>query len=143
MDKKRILVTGGAGFIGSNTCESLLNDGHQVVCLDNFITGRRENLDDFASNENFRLIVGDIRNLNDCKVCPAGTYLEDDASPTSDEHDAEADCTICAAGKYQTEEAQTSDTCIDCPAGTTVGNAIENHNDANDCVVTTATTVAP
>ena len=65
MDKKRILVTGGAGFIGSNTCESLLNDGHQVVCLDNFITGRRENLDDFASNENFRLIVGDIRNLND------------------------------------------------------------------------------
>ena len=67
MDKKRILVTGGAGFIGSNTCESLLNDGHQVVCLDNFITGRRENLDDFASNENFRLIVGDIRSLNDCK----------------------------------------------------------------------------
>ena len=42
MSKKNILVTGGAGFIGSNTCESLLNDGFNVVCLDKFLTGSKE-----------------------------------------------------------------------------------------------------
>ncbi len=44
-DPKRILVTGGAGFLGSHLCERLINDGHEVVCLDNFFTGRRSNLD--------------------------------------------------------------------------------------------------
>jgi UDP-N-acetylglucosamine 4-epimerase len=65
--KKRILVTGGAGFIGSNMCENLVQEGHQVVCLDNFLTGKRENLEDLLKSELFNLIEGDIRNLNDCK----------------------------------------------------------------------------
>jgi UDP-N-acetylglucosamine/UDP-N-acetylgalactosamine 4-epimerase len=62
----RVLVTGGAGFIGSNLVESLLLTGNYVVCLDNFSTGKRHNLKDFISNRNFKLIEGDIRNYNDC-----------------------------------------------------------------------------
>ena len=64
---KRILVTGGAGFIGSNMCEYLLKLNHEVVCLDNFITGRRENIDEFLANDKFTLIEGDIRSLDDCR----------------------------------------------------------------------------
>ncbi|TXD48930.1 SDR family oxidoreductase [Polaribacter sp. IC073] len=63
---KNILVTGGAGFIGSNLCEQLLLKGNNVVCLDNFATGKRENLEGFKNHENFTLIEGDIRNLDDC-----------------------------------------------------------------------------
>ena len=63
----RVLVTGGAGFIGSNLIESLLLSGNHVICLDNFSTGKRENLRGFAGNSNFRLIEGDIRNMSDCE----------------------------------------------------------------------------
>lgn len=63
---KRILVTGGAGFIGSNLCEYLLNRGDYVTCLDNFATGHRRNIEPFLSNPHFTLIEGDIRNLEDC-----------------------------------------------------------------------------
>ncbi|MCX6254668.1 MAG: SDR family oxidoreductase [Bacteroidia bacterium] len=62
----RVLVTGGAGFIGSNLVESLLLSGNFVVCLDNFSTGKRENLAEFTNNPKFRLIEGDIRNYSDC-----------------------------------------------------------------------------
>lgn len=62
-----ILVTGGAGFIGSNLCEALIADGHQVVCLDNFSTGKEENIRSLLSNPNFRLLKGDIRNIDDCR----------------------------------------------------------------------------
>jgi UDP-N-acetylglucosamine 4-epimerase len=64
---KRVLVTGGAGFIGSNLIESLLDAGNQVVCLDNFSTGKRENLTSFINNPHFKLIEGDIRNIEDCR----------------------------------------------------------------------------
>jgi UDP-N-acetylglucosamine 4-epimerase len=57
----RVLVTGGAGFIGSNLIESLLLSDNHVTCLDNFSTGKRENLKGFSSNACFRLIEGDIR----------------------------------------------------------------------------------
>jgi UDP-N-acetylglucosamine 4-epimerase len=63
---KRVLVTGGAGFIGSNLVESFLHSGNTVVCLDNFSTGKRENLKAFTGNTKFRLIEGDIRNFGDC-----------------------------------------------------------------------------
>ncbi|PQJ77751.1 SDR family oxidoreductase [Polaribacter porphyrae] len=64
--EKRVLVTGGAGFIGSNLCEYLLSLGCYVVCLDNFATGRESNISTFKNNSRFRHITGDIRNLNDC-----------------------------------------------------------------------------
>ncbi len=67
---KKILVTGGAGFIGSNLCEVLLEKGNKVICLDNFSTGKRKNIEVFLSNPNFTLIEGDIRKLDDChKAC--------------------------------------------------------------------------
>jgi UDP-N-acetylglucosamine 4-epimerase len=69
---KKILVTGGAGFIGSNLCEELLKLGNQVVCLDNFATGKRENIETLFYNKNFKLIEGDIRNLEDCLIASKG-----------------------------------------------------------------------
>jgi len=63
----RILVTGGAGFIGSNLCESLVTNGNTVVCLDNFATGKKENISHLLELENFIFQEGDIRNLEDCK----------------------------------------------------------------------------
>lgn len=65
-DKTNILITGGAGFIGSNLCEHFLARGHRVVCLDNFSTGHRYNLDAFKNNPDFTLIEGDIRHMPDC-----------------------------------------------------------------------------
>ncbi|CAD0005004.1 SDR family oxidoreductase [Flavobacterium chungangense] len=63
-----ILITGGAGFIGSNLCEYFLNSGHKVICLDNFSTGHYHNLEEFIVNPNFKLIEGDIRNISDCNL---------------------------------------------------------------------------
>ena len=56
----RILVTGGAGFLGSHLCERLLKEGHEVVCLDNFFTGRRRNLHPFLANPDFELVRHDV-----------------------------------------------------------------------------------
>jgi len=67
-----ILITGGAGFIGSNLSEYFLNLGHKVVCLDNFSTGHHHNLKDFIQNPNFKLIEGDIRNIADCILAVEG-----------------------------------------------------------------------
>ena len=60
MEKKKILVTGGAGFLGSFLCEKLLKQGHYVVCCDNFYTGNRENLNMISDNKNFEIIKHDI-----------------------------------------------------------------------------------
>ncbi len=62
-----ILITGGAGFIGSNLCDFFINKGHQIICLDNFSTGFRHNIEHLLSNPNFRLIEGDIRNIETCR----------------------------------------------------------------------------
>lgn len=58
--KKRVLVTGGAGFLGSHLCERLLNDGHEVICVDNFFTGSKENVAHLLSNPYFELIRHDV-----------------------------------------------------------------------------------
>ena len=69
---KKILITGGAGFIGSNLCEALLDKKNTVICLDNFSTGKKENIAAFLENSNFSLIEGDIRNLDDCMLAASG-----------------------------------------------------------------------
>jgi UDP-N-acetylglucosamine/UDP-N-acetylgalactosamine 4-epimerase len=69
---KRVLVTGGAGFIGSNLCDSLISNGNWVTCLDNFATGKRENIEHLLENPKFRLIEGDICNLEMCKTACEG-----------------------------------------------------------------------
>ena len=70
----KILVTGGAGFIGSNLCEHLLAKGNKVRCLDNFSTGKMENILPLLSQYpgTFKLVVGDIRNLEDCRKAVEG-----------------------------------------------------------------------
>lgn len=70
----KVLVTGGAGFIGSNLCESLLMEGHTVRCLDNFATGKPENIFPLLEQypQTFNLQVGDIRNIEDCRKAVEG-----------------------------------------------------------------------
>ena len=67
-NNQSILITGGAGFIGSNLCEYFLSKGYKVTCLDNFSTGHKYNIEPFLQNQNFNLIEGDIRNLDTCRV---------------------------------------------------------------------------
>ena len=76
LENKNILVTGGAGFIGSNLIETLLKLNAKVTCLDNFATGHRHNIEPFLNNENFTLIEGDIRDLDTChKACANQDFI--------------------------------------------------------------------
>ncbi|HEY9113627.1 MAG TPA: SDR family oxidoreductase [Bacteroidales bacterium] len=70
--KTKILITGGAGFIGSNLVEYFLKNEKQVVCLDNLATGFKKNIEPFLSNPDFIFIEGDIRNLETCKKSVKG-----------------------------------------------------------------------
>lgn len=75
------LVTGGAGFIGSNICEALLEMGQTVRCLDNFSTGKKENIEPFLDNDRFTLIEGDIRDMETCMAATEGvTYVSHQAA---------------------------------------------------------------
>ena len=67
-----ILITGGAGFIGSNLTEYFLGKGYKIVCLDNFATGHRHNIAPFLEHPNYTLVEGDIRNFSDCKEAVEG-----------------------------------------------------------------------
>lgn len=69
---KHILITGGAGFIGSNLTEYFLGKGYQVTCLDNFATGHRYNIEPFLENKNYTLIEGDIRDFSTCQQAVSG-----------------------------------------------------------------------
>lgn len=75
MSGKKILVTGGAGFIGSNLCEKLLELENQVVCLDNFSTGKKENIETLLDDSNFLLIENDIRDLAACHKATNGVDM--------------------------------------------------------------------
>lgn len=75
------LVTGGAGFIGSNLCEAILNMGYKVRCMDNLSTGKRENVDLFIDNPNYTFLEKDIRNLEDCmEACGGVDYVMNEAA---------------------------------------------------------------
>ncbi|PKQ44152.1 SDR family oxidoreductase [Confluentibacter flavum] len=81
LQDKTILVTGGAGFIGSNLCETLLDNHINTICLDNFSTGKRENIAPFLKNKLFKLIEGDIRHLEDChQACVGVDYILHEAA---------------------------------------------------------------
>ena len=95
MNKKRILITGGAGFLGSNLCERLLDEGNEVICLDNFFTGNKENIIHLMTNPHFEVLRHDI-------TIPL--YIEIDeiynlACPASPIH-------------YQHDPVQTTKTCV-------------------------------
>ncbi len=68
------LVTGGAGFIGSNLCEALLEMGYHVRCLDDLSTGKQENVDMFIKHPNYEFILGDIKNFEDCLKATKGVH---------------------------------------------------------------------
>ncbi|MBW1298758.1 SDR family oxidoreductase [Aquimarina litoralis] len=76
LSSSTVLVTGAAGFIGSNLCEALLERGSTVIGLDNFATGHKKNLSTLNENSNFTFIEGDIRNIDDChKACKNVDYI--------------------------------------------------------------------
>ena len=91
----RILVTGGAGFIGTNLCKRLLDEGNEVVCLDNFSTGRRENAAELMANDRFRLMEHDIIDPIDLEV----DQIYNLACPASPPH-------------YQKDPIHTAKTCV-------------------------------
>lgn len=75
------LVTGGAGFIGSNLCEAILKMGYKVICLDNLSTGKRENIELFLDNPNYKFIEGDITDYDTClKACNGVDYVLNQAA---------------------------------------------------------------
>ena len=75
LENKTILITGGAGFIGSNIIEYLLNKNNRITCLDNFITGKKENISGFLNNSNFKFIEGDITKSDDCDLACQGVDI--------------------------------------------------------------------
>ena len=68
----QFLVTGGAGFIGSNLCEAILNMGYRVRCLDDLSTGKQANADLFIGREGYEFVKGDIKDFNTCLQATAG-----------------------------------------------------------------------
>ncbi|HQQ93966.1 MAG TPA: NAD-dependent epimerase/dehydratase family protein [Bacteroidia bacterium] len=75
IQNKRVLVSGGAGFIGSNLCEDILKEHNEVVCLDNLATGRLQNIDALMENKHFSFVRGDVRNISDCRKAMKGVDL--------------------------------------------------------------------
>jgi len=81
MKKKTVVITGGAGFIGSHLCDRLIQEGFSVICLDNFITGKMENIKHLAAHKNFRFIKHNVSKYIDIKGKP--DYVLHFASPAS------------------------------------------------------------
>ena len=80
-ENSKFLVTGGAGFIGSNLCEAILNLGYKVCCLDDLSTGKQANVDMFLDNPNYEFIKGDIKDLDTCmKACKGVDFVLNQAA---------------------------------------------------------------
>lgn len=91
------LVTGGAGFIGSNLCEAILNMGYRVSCLDDLSTGKQSNVDLFKDNPNYEFIKGDIKDLDTCmKACEGVDYVLNEAAWGSVQRSIEMPLFYCA-----------------------------------------------
>ncbi|GFI43583.1 UDP-N-acetylglucosamine 4-epimerase [Lachnospiraceae bacterium] len=91
------LVTGGAGFIGSNLCEAILKMGYKVRCLDDLSTGKQSNVDMFLSNSNYRFMKGDIKSLDTCmKACEGVDYVLNQAAWGSVPRSIEMPLQYCA-----------------------------------------------
>lgn len=97
---KRILVTGGAGFIGSHLCERLLREGNRVICLDNFLTGRKENIAHLIENDLFELVEHDI--MHSYRIDPVDEiyHLACPASPIHYQRDPIKTMKISVLGSY-------------------------------------------
>ncbi len=80
--KKRILITGGAGFLGSHLCERLLNQDHEIICLDNLFTGRKQNIAHLMSHPNFEFMRHDITE----PICVEVDQIYNLACPASPPH---------------------------------------------------------
>ena len=94
---KKILVTGGAGFLGSNLCKKLLDEGNEVIALDNLYTGRMENIQPFLKNPAFQFIEHDI--INPLKIDVPIDEIYNAACPASPPH-------------YQKSPTFTTKTCV-------------------------------
>ena len=80
-ENSRFLVTGAAGFIGSNLCEAILKMGYRVRALDDFSTGKKENVHLFLGNPNYEFIQGDIKDIDTCmKACENVDYVLNEAA---------------------------------------------------------------
>lgn len=80
-ENSTFLVTGGAGFIGSNLCQAILEMGYKVRCLDNLSTGKKSNMDEFIDNPDFTFIEGDIRDLDTCvQACDGVDFVLNQAA---------------------------------------------------------------
>lgn len=97
---KRILVTGGAGFIGSHLCERLLREGNSVICLDNFLTGRKENISHLLEHKYFDLIEHDIMYPYPIEPVDEIYHLACPASPVHYQHDPIKTMKISVMGSY-------------------------------------------
>jgi len=95
-----IIVTGGAGFIGAHLCEYLLNQDHKVICIDNLITGRKKNIDEFLENKNFKFIKHDVTNPYSYKE--KIDWVFDLASPASPVDFSRYPIEILKVGSYGT-----------------------------------------
>ena len=94
------LVTGGAGFIGSNLCETILNLGYRVRCLDDLSTGKQENVDLFLDHPNYTFIKGDIKDLDTCmRACEGVDYVLNQAAWGSVPRSIEMPLFYCARGQ--------------------------------------------
>src|SRR5271167_4429142 len=110
LTRKRVMVTGGAGFLGSHLCERLLRDGHDVLCVDNYFTGRKDNIAHLHSNPHFEAMrhdvtfplyveVDEIYNL----ACPASPihYQFDPVQTTKTSVMARSTCWVSPSGSAQ------------------------------------------
>ena len=79
---KTALVTGGAGFIGSHVCDRLVQDGYRVICVDNLLTGDRNNIQHLQNNQNFEFVEADVTEVRDYR-CDFVFHLASPASPNA------------------------------------------------------------